>query len=129
MDDMLGVADEVGVDVMWRDLGRRRGEYRAAPALITLNPNMSMLLQRCTLAHELGHHANGDTWTDDPKVLALRERRADAYAAALLIDPYDYARAEALYGAHAGAIARELGVSVSIVHAWQAHASSTRRTA
>ncbi|MBO9556726.1 ImmA/IrrE family metallo-endopeptidase [Cellulomonas sp.] len=120
MDDLLQLADDVGVHVTWRDLGRRRGEYRHGPRLITLNPRMSGVLQRSTLAHELGHHHHGDTWTDDPALLDTRERRADAYAAELLISPAEYALAERLVGPHPGAIARELNVARYVVDAWRA---------
>ena len=120
MDDLLQLADDVGVHVTWRDLGRRRGEYRHGPRLITLNPRMSGVLQRSTLAHELGHHHHGDTWTDDPALLDARERRANTYAADLLISPTAYARAEQLVGPHAGAIARELDVARYVVDAWRA---------
>jgi Zn-dependent peptidase ImmA (M78 family) len=119
MNTLLTVAEEAGVAVVWRDLGRRRGEYRHAPAIITLNPRMSIALQRSTLAHELGHHHHGDTWTDDPRLTAIREHRADTYAAALLIRPDAYAAAEALVGPHPGAIARELDIAVYVVQAWQ----------
>ncbi len=119
MDDLLQLAADAGVHVIWRDLGRRRGEYRDQHRLITLNPRMSTVLQRSTLAHELGHHHHGDTWVDDAAVLAAHERRATAFAAHLLITPSAYARAEALVGPHAGAIARELEVSRYIVDAWQ----------
>lgn len=119
MDDLLQLADEVGVRVMWRDLGRRRGEYRHGPRLITINPRMSGVLQRSTLAHELGHAHHGDTWSDDPRVLDERERRANAFAARLLIDPVEYALAERLVGEHAGAIARELNVARYVVDAWR----------
>lgn len=117
MEELLELAEREGARVTWRDLGRRRGEYRAGPRLITLNPRMSTVLQRSTLAHELGHHHYADTWTDDPREHAAQERRANAYAARLLIDPAEYAAAERLVGPHAGAIARELGVALYVVEA------------
>lgn len=133
MNDLLQLADEVGVRVMWRDLGRRRGEYRAGPRLITLNPRLPGLLQRSTLAHELGHHHHGDEWTDDPRALAARERRANAYAAQLLITPAGYAAAERLVGPHPGALARELDVALYVLQAWQdrrlAYVPAQRRSA
>lgn len=119
MDDLLGFAQDNGVRVMWRDLGRRRGEYRHGPQLIVVNPRLTAAMQRSTLAHELGHWWHADEWTDDPAVLAARERRANAYAAVRLIDPRRYAAAEREVGPHPGAIARELGVARYVVDAWQ----------
>lgn len=126
MDELIGLAESAGVHVTWRDLGRRRGEYRANGRLITINPRMSLALQRSTLAHELGHHHHGDTWTDDRDVIARRERRANAYAARLLVKPGEYACAERMVGSHPGALARELGVARYVIEAWQACVSSTR---
>ncbi|GAB2457827.1 ImmA/IrrE family metallo-endopeptidase [Xylanimonas ulmi] len=119
IDDLVVYARERGVDVKYGNLGRRRGEYRHGPRLIVLNPHMSGVLQRSTLAHELGHAHRGDEWTDDPRELAARERLADEYAARLLVSPVEYALAERLHGQHTGAIARELDVAVYVVEAWQ----------
>lgn len=129
MEELIGLAEAAGVHVIWRDLGRRRGEYRASGRLITINPRMSLALQRSTLAHELGHHRYGDTWTDDRDLIARRERRANAYAATLLITPEQYRRAELLVGSHPGALARELGVARHLVDAWMTTAHTHRRTA
>jgi len=133
VDDLLELAEREGVHVNWRDLGRRRGEYRAGARLITLNPRMSTTLQRSTLAHELGHHHHADRWTDDPREHATQERRANLHAARLLIDPAQYAAAEQLVGPHAGAIARELGVALYVVDAFRAtllhHIPTARRSA
>ncbi|WP_313276836.1 ImmA/IrrE family metallo-endopeptidase [Timonella senegalensis] len=120
MDRLLTLADADGVRVMWRNLGKRRGEYKHTARLITINPRMSDLLQRSTLAHELGHAYYGDQWTDDPAVKDAQERRANRYAARLLISPLEYAVAEAMVGPSVGALAKELGVSTYIVEAWQA---------
>lgn len=126
---LLEVARERGVRVAWRDLGRRNGEYHSS-GLILLNPRKSLLVQRVTLAHELGHQAYGHTWTDDPVLHARYERQADRHAAGLLISSEDYRRAEQIVGPHAGALAKELGVTRTIVDAWRAGSTTTsRRTA
>ncbi len=80
---------------------------------------MSDVLQKSTLAHELGHAHHGDAWTDDPHIKQLREDRANAYAARLLISPLEYAIAERLVGHHTGALAKELGVAAYIIEAWK----------
>lgn len=129
MEELLAIANMRGLRVGWRDLGRRHGEFHSS-GLILLNPKRTMFTQRITLAHELGHAAHGHAWTDDPSKHAHQERLADEHAAALLITPNDYRAAEALAGPHAGALARELGVTPQIVEAWRRHHTSRpRRTA
>lgn len=64
----------------------------------------------CVLAHELGHAFHGHRGQDD----AAAEAAADAYAAALLVDPEQYARLEAL-GLTADDIAEDLGVTVKLL--------------
>lgn len=75
-------------------------------------------MQRCTLAHEMGHWFHGHDWTRDHDRLA-DERQADQYAAELLISPLEYAIAEQLHGPHPGAIAKELEVTRNLVTLWQ----------
>lgn len=66
-----------------------------------------------TLAHELGHAYYGDECSTD-----AAERRAQRYAAQLLINPHDYARAESV-DASPWAIAEALGVTEEVVEAYQ----------
>lgn len=47
------------------------------------------------------------------------ERRADEFAARLLISPIEYRLAESLHDGHIGAIAYELGVTVRLVEVWR----------
>ncbi|WIA97655.1 ImmA/IrrE family metallo-endopeptidase [Curtobacterium sp. MCBA15_004] len=74
--------------------------------------------EKCSvIAHELGHVHHGhtcDLGADSPI-----ERQADAYAARLLIEPTEYARAELLYSGDVHAIADELCVTVDLVQAFQ----------
>lgn len=69
----------------------------------------------CSLAHELGHAHYGDP----PGHHGAHEIRADRFAARLLINPHDYATAEAIYGPNPAAIEAELGVTVNILKSWQ----------
>ena len=46
------------------------------------------------------------------------EKRADQYAARLLISQDEYKAAEMICGSHAGAIAYELGVTPDVVNTW-----------
>ncbi|MFD6178183.1 MULTISPECIES: ImmA/IrrE family metallo-endopeptidase [unclassified Isoptericola] len=93
------------------------GELRRS-GLVLLNHRKSVLTQRCTLAHEMGHWSLGHDWTLYHDV-ERDELAADAWAARLLISAVDYALAERLHGPHAGAIARELDVSTRLVEVWR----------
>ncbi|MGW8566870.1 ImmA/IrrE family metallo-endopeptidase [Isoptericola sp. NPDC055881] len=118
---LLDLAAERDLYVAWdRGLGEHvRGLLLLDEGVILLNAWMSEAQQRSTLAHELGH-----AWYGHPPVGLLHgdphdERQANEYAACLLIDPRAYAAAERATGAHAGAIAAELGVTAEVVAAWQ----------
>jgi len=78
------------------------------------------------LAHELGHALTGDVPTGIQHFDQRMERAADMTAANMLISHADYAAAEALYGAHDGAIARELGVTTHLLAVWRATYERTR---
>lgn len=82
---------------------------------IVIRPHIDPYTRRAALAHELGHAYYGDETHDDPRL----ERRADHFAARLLISPVEYALAENLHGPHDGAIAWELGVTPRLVATWR----------
>lgn len=103
----------MGLRVQYRDLGRRHGELHSS-GLIYINYRRTVLRQRVTLAHELGHHHHGHDWSRDHDRVR-DEREADQYAARLLITADAYALAEAHVGEHLGALARELGVTRRLV--------------
>lgn len=126
MNRLIDHATAMGLRVMWRDLGRRNGEFHSS-GLIVINPRKTALTQRTTLAHELGHAWHGHDWTHDHD-LERDERQADIYAAQLLISPAEYAAAERTVGPHAGALAKELGVTRRLVELWRDH-NEHRRTA
>lgn len=128
MEDLLALAVARGLRVVWCDLGRRNGEYRAS-GLIVLNPRRPGQTQRVTLAHELGHARYGHVWSEDPRVRERQEAAADRYAANLLITPAEYAAAERLVGCHAGALARELAVTARLVELWREQRATQRRAA
>ena len=84
--------------------------------LIVVRPDLGPCNRVHTLAHELGHAAHGDPAGHHPRY----EHRADLYAAELLIDPHEYAELETIYEGHLGAIAAEMGVTVSLLTTWRA---------
>ena len=91
---------------------KRRGYPAETPSRSASAWTMRTL---CSLAHELGHAHYGDP----PGHHGAHEIRADRFAARLLINPTEYATAEAIYGPHPAAIAAELGVTVNILKSWQ----------
>lgn len=95
------------------------GRYYRDHNLILLREGMPARLHRSVLAHELCHAVFGDVPSRFGPVNAKQERRADEWAALRLITPDEYRDAETVHDGHAGAMAVELGVMVSILTAYQ----------
>lgn len=115
LDEIFQHYADIGVDVEWRDLGsKKRGEYDwyVDKVIVSLRLDQRQLLS--CLAHELGHRHFGDRCST-PAV----ERRAWEYAAAFLITPSAYQRAEAFVGHQVSALAIELGVTPKVIEAWR----------
>ena len=91
------------------------GAYRHDRSIIYIDPRLSGMHTLATLAHEYVHALSGH---DGPQPEAV-ERRVDEKAAMLLVSPVLYEQAEVLYGAHPGAIAKELGLPRWVIEAWQ----------
>ena len=108
----------MGLRVYPKDLGRRSGETHSS-GLIYINDTKSLLTQRCTLAHEIGHAVYGHVWSPVPHENFVEERQANTYAARLLIGVDAYRRAERIVGQHAGALAKELNVSTLLIELWR----------
>ncbi|MFJ4225643.1 ImmA/IrrE family metallo-endopeptidase [Microbacterium sp. NPDC089695] len=118
MDQLLRLLDEHGLRLIEQP-GPSRGGYRPASATIRVSPGMSARTTCSVIAHELGHAVLGHEPTDDPAIRARQERRADEWAARLLIAPHAYAEAEAMRSGHPASIAFDLGVAVDLVLAYQ----------
>lgn len=90
MKQLLARAAAAGISVHVWPLDRgMNGMYDELEKVIYLTLGLTIPEQRSTLAHELGHARYGHDCTN-PKA----ERLARAYAAALLIDPHEFARLE-----------------------------------
>lgn len=81
---------------------------------------MSFAETVCAIAHELGHAAYGDEYSEDCLRESRQEARADRWAVGVLISRSAYEHAERIVGSHSGAIAAELGVTVEFVDVWKA---------
>lgn len=106
---------DVGVHISWRDLGPwRRGQCQCATDEIVLNPRMTLVQAACTGIHEFGH------WSfNDERSTPRNERRAWEYGASLMVEAWEYARAESIVGPHPNALGAELGVTPKLIEAWQ----------
>lgn len=103
----------------------RKGEYRHDERLIVLRRGLDDLQARCTLSHEIQHAIAGDVRSMFGPVNARQECLADRRAAALLVDPAEYAEAEAIHGPHCGAVADELGVTLHMLTVWRERVAPT----
>lgn len=108
-------AVEVGATVLFTDLlpADRRGCYLDDHDRIYLREGLTRTQEHEALAHELAHRHYRDR-----SCRAAFDRRADEWAARLLIHPADYETAERI-NANPLAIARELGVTIHMVDVYQ----------
>ena len=118
---LLEHAERLGVRVEDDHAHRLRpgdhGGWFPQEQLIVVRPTLGPRNRVHTLAHELGHAAHGDPAGHHPRY----EHRADLYAADLLIDQHEYAELEMMYDGQPGAIAADLGITVSLLATWRDH--------
>lgn len=112
-------ADQLLLRVEQRRLAHGiRGLYLHDERQIFLAPGMTRRQARSTLAHEVQHALAGDRPTKFGPVHQRQEARARRGAAAMLVDPSEYAVAEDLCGPNLAAIAYELEVTLQVVADW-----------
>lgn len=116
---LFDLASSIGVSLTEHQAGKK-GYYLHYSRTISLRSNLSERALRSTLAHELAHAIHGDELTGLDWMDSKIERRADEFAAQLLITPSEYAVAESHHGPHDDAIAYELGVTRHLLAAWRA---------
>ncbi|MCF2705841.1 ImmA/IrrE family metallo-endopeptidase [Arcanobacterium haemolyticum] len=91
------------------------GVYYHAQRLIIIDTRQPPSCQLAALAHEYVHAKHEHDGCQREEV----ELHVDEEAARLIISPAEYALAEQLYEPHPATIADELGVSTSLVEAYQ----------
>ena len=96
--------------------GDVQGLYLREPNLILLDHGLTSEQRRCVLAHEISHARHLD---EGCRVDKWAERRADQEAALMLIDPMEYAYAEAVYEGNVMGMARELNVLPWVIEAYR----------
>lgn len=114
------LAESMGVQLR-RHTGGPPGWYDHHRRVISTRRGQSIGQYKSVLAHELGHAAHGDTPTGNGHYDQRQERRADEYAARLLINPHDFEAAATWHHGHLPAIADELEVTKHLLHVWKAH--------
>jgi Zn-dependent peptidase ImmA (M78 family) len=98
------------------------GFYDHRERRVVYDVRLAPIERASVLAHELGHAYYGHNARDDPAA----EAAADAYAAALLVDPEHYAQLEAV-GLNADDIAEELGVTAKLLRVFvESHLTRVR---
>lgn len=122
--DLHRLAETLGVTLR-RHTGGQKGWYDHQLRIISTRRGMSITQYRSTLAHELGHAYYGDVACRDPVLHVRLERRADLYAAHLLIDPDEFRDACIWHHDHLGAVADDLEVTHHLAHIY---AHSLERT-
>lgn len=128
MEGFLSEALLLGVRVEERRLPSRLCGFYYEPArLIVLDESMPDFQRRCTLCHELVHARYHDNGCGTPYGVKA-ERRARRQTALRLIDPVEYASAEALCESDAYRIACELDVTLQVVRDYQDMLHDTART-
>lgn len=110
------LAAQLGATIVAHD-GGEKGRYYGR-GIISLRRNLGPKNYRCTLAHELAHHALDHDPAATGWVHDRQERQANEWAARLLISPTEYQLAEQLYGPHPAHLAAELGVTVKVLKTW-----------
>ncbi|MCS0500607.1 ImmA/IrrE family metallo-endopeptidase [Protaetiibacter mangrovi] len=114
MRDLLRLAADAGLTVhACRLPDGMLGCYEPDRARIWFDIRLTPAERRSVIAHELGHHHYGHRGSTP-----AAERRADRYAAVLLVDPEEYARIERVHP-DVHTIADELQVTVKIVEAFR----------
>lgn len=114
------LAEHMGVQLR-RHTGGHPGWYDHHRRVISTRRGMSIQQYRSVLAHELGHAAHRDTPTGNGYFDQRQERRADEYAAQLLINPTDFESAAIWNHGYLPAIADELEVTQHLLDVWLDH--------
>lgn len=117
---LLRLAEDMGIRVE-DDVGGHLapghlGGWLPRHKIILLRQGLGPRNRLHTLAHELGHAVHDDPPGHHPR----HEARAERWAANVLIDPHEYRELEMMYEGHLGAIAAEMGVTVSLLATWRA---------
>lgn len=114
-DRLHALLDEQGVELV--ETGRLDARYNACfhagSHTIVVRGGLDPVTRACTIAHEIGHAAHGDSCSS-PRA----ERLADEWAAQRLVDGDRIEEIAADCGGAPSAIAAELGVTPHLLGVW-----------
>lgn len=115
--DPHALAEELGINIVYRKLAARLHAYWDGEQIF-IDPRLSQRQERCALAHDLMHVKAGDKPFLYARHSPCAEARRDKEAAEFLIEPNELYKLAAAYPNDPHQIARELGVTDRILHAW-----------
>lgn len=110
-------AETIGVQLVRHDNGIKAW-YHHPTRTISTRRGLSIQAYKSTLAHELGHATYRDTPTGNGHYDQRQERRADQWAANVLIDPKAFEDAYIWHGGDLRAVADDLEVTRHLLDVW-----------
>lgn len=117
--DLARLAEGLGV-VLRKHTGGPKGWYDHQSRTISTRRRLSIAEYRSTLAHELAHAIYGDT-PRFGRYKVRQERRADRYAANLLLTPSAVEEALIWHQHHRAPAAYDLEVTQHLLNVWLDH--------
>lgn len=112
--DLAAIAEWLEVDTT-HHAGGPKGWYSPSRRLISTRSGLTIAEYRSTLSHELGHAYYDDHPITHGWFGRRQERRADEFAAHLLIDPNQLHESASFYGDNLPAIAHDLEVTLRLL--------------
>lgn len=119
IEELIAFAQRVGARVYFLPLTGLNGAL-SVEGDILINARLTQAAQRVTLAHEIGHLVKGHDWNVRHDK-ARDERQADIFASSLLVKAEDYEEIEKIFDGCQASIAKELGVTPTLLELWREH--------
>lgn len=115
--DLAALADDIGVELRKHSNGPK-GLFDLSSMTVSTRRRLPIAQYKSTLAHELGHAHYQDKRVPDGHFHARQERRADSFAASLLLNTSDVETTLTWHNGHLSPAAYELEVSEHLLRIW-----------